>query len=40
LPLIGLFGMGIYSCYIVLKLDEEYESRKEADKMKNEGNNY
>jgi len=34
LPLIGLFAMGIYSCFIVLKLDEEFESRKEADKVR------
>jgi len=34
LPLIGLFAMGIYSCFIVLKLDEEFECRKEADLVK------
>lgn len=38
LPLLGLFGMGIYSCYIVLKLDDEFESRRKNDRQRQETN--
>jgi hypothetical protein len=32
LPLLGLFFMGIYSCVLVMRVDEELDMRKEADK--------
>ena len=32
LPLLGLFCMGIYSCILVIRVDEELDMRKEADK--------
>ena len=42
LPLFGLFGMGIYSCVLLLMIDEELEERKkilkEADRERAEGN--
>ena len=31
LPLLGLFIMGIYSVVLVLKIDEEYEARKNSE---------
>ena len=31
LPLLGLFFMGIYSCVLVIRVDEELDMRKAAD---------
>jgi len=36
LPLLGLFFMGIYSCVLVLRVDEELDMRKAADQERND----
>ena len=35
IPLLGLFVMGIYSAYLLIKIDEELEQRKRKDSPSN-----
>lgn len=31
IPLFGLFVMGIYSCVLLIMVDDEYDARKKAE---------